>query len=49
LLQHNVTPAEIGHALRRAPDGSAASVVGVVVDRLDEEGRRHRGAGGVDD
>jgi hypothetical protein len=38
LLQHGATPAEIGHALRRAPDGSAASLVGVVVDRLDEEG-----------
>jgi hypothetical protein len=38
LLQHGATPAEIGHALRRAPDGDAASLVGVVVDRLDEEG-----------
>src|SRR5262245_57560260 len=37
LLQHGATPAELGHALRRAPDGSAASLVGVVVDRLDEE------------
>jgi hypothetical protein len=37
LLQHGATPTEIGHALRRAPDGSAASLVGVVVDRLDEE------------
>jgi hypothetical protein len=34
LLQHSATPAEIGHALRRAPDGSAASLVGAVVDRL---------------
>jgi hypothetical protein len=39
LLQHNVTPAEIGHALRRAPDGTAASLIGAVVDRLVEEGR----------
>jgi hypothetical protein len=42
------------------PDGSLGEVfldaakqnsalVGVIVDRLDEEGRRHRGAGGVDD
>jgi hypothetical protein len=37
LLQHGATPTEIGHALRRAPDGSAASLVGGVVDRLDEE------------
>jgi hypothetical protein len=34
LLQHSVTPAEIGHALRRAPDGTAASLIGAVVDRL---------------
>ena len=32
LLQHGATPAEIGHALRRAPDGTAASLVGAVVD-----------------
>jgi hypothetical protein len=38
LLQHNVTPAEIGHALRRAPDGTAASLIGAVIDRLVEEG-----------
>ena len=38
LLQHGVTPAEIGHALRRAPDGRAASLIGAVVDRLVEEG-----------
>jgi hypothetical protein len=38
LLQHGATPVEIGHALRRAPDGTAASLVGAVVDRLDEEG-----------
>jgi hypothetical protein len=36
LLQHSATPAEIGHALRRAPDGGAASLIGVVVDRLCE-------------
>ena len=40
LLQHGATPAEIGHALRRAPDGTAASLVGAVVDRLAEMGRR---------
>jgi hypothetical protein len=32
-------PAEIGHALRRAPDGAAAGLVGAVVDRLTEMGR----------
>jgi hypothetical protein len=39
LLQHGATPAEIGHALRRTPDGTAASLVGAVVDRLAEMGR----------
>jgi hypothetical protein len=34
LLQVGVTPAEIGHALRRAPDGTAASLIGAVVDWL---------------
>ena len=34
LLQHGATPAEIGHALRRSPTGSAACLVGAVVDRL---------------
>ena len=38
LLQHGATPAEIGHVLRRAPDGTAASLVGAVVDRLAEDG-----------
>jgi len=38
LLQHGATPAEIGHALRRAPDGTAASLVGAVVDRLAKMG-----------
>ena len=38
LLQNGVLPAEIGHALRRAPDGTAASLIGAVVDRLVEEG-----------
>jgi hypothetical protein len=38
LLQHNATPSEIRHALRRAPDGTAASLVGAVVDRLAEMG-----------
>jgi hypothetical protein len=36
LLQHGATPAEIGHALRRTPDGTAASLIGAVVDRLAE-------------
>jgi hypothetical protein len=36
LLQHGVTPTEIGHALRRTPNGTAASLIGAVVDRLTE-------------
>jgi hypothetical protein len=39
LLQYGATSAEIGHALRRAPDATAASLVGAVVDRLAEIGR----------
>jgi hypothetical protein len=39
LLQHGATPADFGHALRRVPDGTAASLVGVVVDRIAEMGR----------
>src|SRR5262249_57772824 len=35
LLQHGATPAEIGHALRRTPDGAAASLIGAVVDRIE--------------
>ncbi len=38
LLQHGATLGEIGHALRRVPDGTAASLVGAVVDRLAEMG-----------
>jgi hypothetical protein len=38
LLQRGAMPAEIGHALRRAPNGTAASLIGAVVDRLVEEG-----------
>jgi len=34
LLQHAVLPAEIGHALRRSPNGATASLIGVVVDEL---------------
>jgi hypothetical protein len=37
LLQHGATLGEIGH-VRRAPDGTAASLVGAVVDRLAEMG-----------
>jgi hypothetical protein len=36
LLQRGATPAEIGHALLRGPDGTAASLVGAVIDRLAE-------------
>ena len=34
LLQYGALPNEIGHALRRAPDGTAASLIGAVVDWL---------------
>jgi hypothetical protein len=34
LLQHGASLAEIGHALRRAPNGAPASVIGQVVDEL---------------
>jgi hypothetical protein len=34
LLQHGATPAEIGHALRRCPDGSPASLIGAAVEHL---------------
>ena len=34
LLQHGATPAEIGHALRRCPNGAPASLIGAVVDEL---------------
>jgi hypothetical protein len=37
LLQHSATPAEIGHALRRAPDGQPASLIGAVVDIIAKE------------
>lgn len=34
LLQHGASPAEIGHALRRAPNGEPASLIGAAVDQL---------------
>ena len=34
LLQHGTFPAEIGHALRRSPNGVPASLIGAVVDEL---------------
>jgi hypothetical protein len=34
LLQHGASVAEIGHALRRTPNGAAASLIGAVVDEL---------------
>jgi ribonucleoside-diphosphate reductase alpha chain len=34
LLQHGALPAEIGHALRRSPNGASASLIGAVVDEL---------------
>jgi ribonucleoside-diphosphate reductase alpha chain len=36
LLQHGATLDAIGHALRRAPDGSAASLIGAVIDAIAE-------------
>lgn len=36
LLQHGATLGTIGHALRRNPNGSRASLIGALVDRLDE-------------
>jgi hypothetical protein len=36
LLQHGATLGEIGHALRRSPNGTPASLIGVVIDRLAE-------------
>jgi hypothetical protein len=34
LLQHGALPAEIGHALRRSPNGAPVSLIGSVVDEL---------------
>lgn len=34
LLQHGAMPATIGHALRRNPNGSRASLIGALVDEL---------------
>jgi hypothetical protein len=34
LLQDGAAPAEIGHALRRSPNGAPASLIGAVVDEL---------------
>ena len=34
LLQHGASPGEIGHALRRFPNGAPASLIGAVVDEL---------------
>jgi hypothetical protein len=34
LLQYGTLPAEIGHALRRSPNGAPASLIGAVVDEL---------------
>jgi hypothetical protein len=34
LLQHGASPAEIGHALRRSPNGAPASLIGAIVDEL---------------
>ena len=40
LLQHGSSLAEIGHALRRSPNGEPASLIGAVVDELQQmEGR----------
>ena len=34
LLQRGSSPGEIGHALRRAPDGSPARLIGAAIDQL---------------
>jgi|SRR6516165_5551972 hypothetical protein len=34
LLQRGSSPAEIGHALRRTPDGLPASLIGAAIDQL---------------
>jgi hypothetical protein len=34
LLQYDASPAEIGHALRRARNGAPASLIGAVIDLL---------------
>jgi hypothetical protein len=34
LLQHGITPREIGHSLKRSPDGTPASVIGAAIDVL---------------
>jgi hypothetical protein len=36
LLQYGASPQEIGHALRRNPNGSRASLVGALADRIAE-------------
>jgi hypothetical protein len=38
LLQNGVTPREIGHSLKRNPDGTAASVIGAAIDVLMQMG-----------
>ena len=38
LLQHGAGLAEIGHALRRGPNGAPASLIGAVVDALGTTG-----------
>jgi hypothetical protein len=40
LLQHGASPGEVGHALRHAPDGAPASLIGAVVDLLRAEADR---------
>jgi hypothetical protein len=40
LLQRGATVAEIGHALRRTPNGEPASLIGAAVDELEHLGRR---------
>jgi hypothetical protein len=36
-LQHGVPVETMKHAMTREPDGSASSIIGAVVDRLDRE------------
>jgi len=40
LLQYGALPAEIGHVLRRSPNGAPASLIGAAVDELDATQRQ---------
>jgi hypothetical protein len=44
LLQHGAPPAEIGHALRRTPNGAPESLIGAVIDELHATERQPDGS-----